>query len=112
MDEMGHCRSPLGDGSAGKGLAELIGEVIAIASKDIVGGGRVLQRQAVEKVVDTERVVSTSHSDCRKIFSWLYLYLEIRIVAISTVSLYRVWGINVSAARGLTAKTPEVYFLL
>ncbi len=45
-------------------------------------------------------------------FILLYLYLEIRIVAISTDSLYRVWGINVSAALGLTAKTPDVYFLL
>jgi hypothetical protein len=39
-------------------LAELIREVIAIASKDVVRGGRVLQRQTVEKVVDTERMVS------------------------------------------------------
>jgi hypothetical protein len=38
----GDCRSPFGDGSACKSLAELIGKVVTVASNDVVRGGRVL----------------------------------------------------------------------
>ena len=47
--------APFGDGAAGERLAELLGEVVAVAAEDVVGLRGELEGQAVQEVVHTER---------------------------------------------------------
>ena len=92
--------APFGDGAAGERLAELLGEVVAVAAENVVGLRGELERQAVQEVVHTERAAEGKDYWMGKgrIIGWGrdglldsdHLCLDAITVAISMESLNRV----------------------